>query len=841
MMNYSGNSYNYTINMETLVRSRVSELNSFCSREEMETALKAYVRADPDAKRFRIDDLKQLCKARNLDVNELLKDPSLIRQVPSREDLRGILLDTLHDIYKKMPSSEDYMTRIVRRLAPEYINDTVRTAILKKFVLGGGLDWKTYHTSEIISWAYRRLSDEERKKYDQADDSVKLSIAVSMLDDSIFSPDHLDIELDKCELIALMIRRMCSLIREYDIRDVNDNPIDLHDLTVRPETQKRIDEFLKDHNIDHQDDIKIIDKLKTIIEAVNDNIIQISDLDVFWAALKEDFSSQMKEIIYRNKKGKIDKAVSLFKTDKRDALAKKGKDWELLKLCDDFAAGRFRNNGGKTRAFLYYFAIMFDMSVGIREGLDIYDHNKKTVINNGIVYPDMVSYLFEDYYSDNLLRFLDEHYDDPKYLTGFEREPSGEGINYKNFAETIYLYYLYRKDLNLTPGQRIDKAEAKIEQCISKSKKISKQDVWENADIEEATVSKDTQFYKRTYIRELIDLDENSLTEYIMAKYKILTPDEKSGVRIMVSSDEYTAHEIALECMEDLEMVYESSSFNATCLAMDEYSEEVDVNSYLEEANYIGSLLPQWKLSLMMRERYCLKDEEGKPLKDDAGELVIPEDEKAFFRMMDVLEDRLSIEFRWISARKTKFLGDLLQTLYHSSSSANPIKMENLCKLLQEKDITIDGYMILDGIEILKKTGFDITRNIDKKKSIISLDSRAYDDEELNNIIGLISRQYFPERIIQASLSEVLLKKIDYGKRITRSTFVSIYTSYYLSLLNERTGIESFRDLYDDFVIDSINPMLEEARFQTFSEKNILDMYVLVSLYMYLVDNGKER
>lgn len=841
MSSYSGTSYNYTINMETLVRSRTSELQSFCTREEIEMALKTYLRADSDAKRFRLDDLSKLCKARNLVVDELLQNPELVKQVPAREEVEGMLLDVLHDIYTKMPSSEDYMTRIVRKLAREYKADTVRTAILKKFVLGGGLNWKTYRTSEIISWAYGRLSETEKEQYELADDAGKLSIAVEKLDDSIFSSEHLNIKLDKRDQLILMVRRMNSLINEYDIRDNNDNPVELKDFNVSNETLEGINALLNNINVRRIGNESVLGKLQAIINALNDNVVQLSDLDVFWTNLEDDFSAQMKETLYRNKKGKIDKAASLYKTDKRDALARKGKDWELLKLCDDFAEGRFRNNGGKTRAFLYYFAMMFGMSVCMNESVDTYDHDKKTVTNNGVEYPDMVSYLFEDYYSDNLIRFLDDAYDDPKYVTGFEKEPSGEGINYKNFAEAIYLYYLYRKDLNLTPGQRIDKAEAKIEQCTSKGKKNRKQDVpGEVLDIDEISVSKNTRFYRRAYIREMIDLDEDSLVEFVLENYSVIALDEKSGVRIMVSSDEYTAHEIALECMEELETEYESSSLNATYLAMDEYAEEVDVNSYLEEARYTGNILLNWKLSKMMRERYCLRDDSDEPLKDEAGELRIPDGEKSFFRMIDILEDRLSAEFRWIGARKTRFLAVLLQTLYHYSSDGNPIKMESLCKLLKEKDITIDGFMILDGVDILQKAGFDISREVDKKKSLLSLGSRSYSDEGLNNIISLVSRKHLPIRTIQASLSELLQDKIDYGKRISRSTFVSIYSSFYLSLLEDTQGIESFVDLYEDFT-SAINPMLEEARFQTFSDKNILDMYVLVSLYMYLVVNGKER
>lgn len=98
----------------------------------------------------------------------------------------------------------------------------------------------------------------------------------------------------------------------------------------------------------------------------------------------------------------------------------------LIKLADDLAAGKFRT-GGATKRGLYMFAMVFNMT-----GADLEKH------------------LFRDYYSNNIMRFITDAYSDG--LGDYEMTPSGQGINYKNFAEMIYLYFLGSND---TPENKI--------------------------------------------------------------------------------------------------------------------------------------------------------------------------------------------------------------------------------------------------------------------------------------------------------------------------------------------------------------------------------------------------
>lgn len=99
----------------------------------------------------------------------------------------------------------------------------------------------------------------------------------------------------------------------------------------------------------------------------------------------------------------------------------------LLKMADDLAAGKFRY-GGSTKYALYLFAMVYEMSYYPGAG-----YNKDAVT-------DIEKNLFQDYYTNNLMRFISDVY--KNNLSDYDLDPSGQGINYKNFAEVIYLYYI---------------------------------------------------------------------------------------------------------------------------------------------------------------------------------------------------------------------------------------------------------------------------------------------------------------------------------------------------------------------------------------------------------------
>lgn len=176
---------------------------------------------------------------------------------------------------------------------------------------------------------------------------------------------------------------------------------------------------------------------------------------------------------------------------KDDQLDPKG-TYGLLKLADDLAKGNFRGQGG-TRRGLYLFAMAYDMKFYPDDSMKEYDKDR-----------DIEKNLFRDYYNNNLMRFISEEY---RGNTSAYENPSGRGINYKNFAEVIYLYYLSK---TYSPEDKIRLSNAMIDR-LKKSKP-------EKEKAEYKTEQKETQYYKGFFVynrrtEELFDMDILNLSE----------------------------------------------------------------------------------------------------------------------------------------------------------------------------------------------------------------------------------------------------------------------------------------------------------------------------------------
>lgn len=124
-----------------------------------------------------------------------------------------------------------------------------------------------------------------------------------------------------------------------------------------------------------------------------------------------------------------DEVFSVLGTATKPQKKPEGK-FGLLKAVDDLATGKFRAEGATKRS-LYLFAMVYGMTYYL-EGI-----NSSEIID---FKTDIETNLFRDYYANNLMRFISEVYRGK--LCEYELDPSGQGINYKNFAEMIYLYYI---------------------------------------------------------------------------------------------------------------------------------------------------------------------------------------------------------------------------------------------------------------------------------------------------------------------------------------------------------------------------------------------------------------
>ena len=773
--------FEYTLNMASIFQGKLSELKSYYCREDIALALSDYDRAPKDAKSFRMRDVSRLCAARGLDAQKLIADRSLLEQVPTRAELQDELLRSFYDMYTQSPATSDFMARIVRRLAPEYASDPVEVAILKKFVAGGGRNFKRFNVASIMEWAKKRLTPEELASYATETEEERTRRLLSWIDASIFAQDT--VEMTALDILKLILDRIPKYQR--------DESLSFETIELSEETRAALTEALGSGEGDNYE------QLQALYHRVSDGGIPgggqrfaelVSDIE-------RDFRTQLKTIRRVSKSDKAGTAAELYKQAKKDAVkakrnaAKKDSiDLELIEMCRDLAAGNFRVNG-KTKVYLYYFAFMFGMTVPM-EGRECAPER------------DLVKNLFQDFYNDNLLRLLSSDYSDPKKAAALEREPTGEGINYKSFVEVIYLYFLCREDLNMTPGEKIDAAEAVILDCVKRAKK--------DGQPASQPVGTHTEVYRELHVNVLLNKAPDEIADYILAHYQVFSPDNAGIARIMVAAEENTASDLIEEIMNGLDEAYlDIPPFDA-CQRADQSRGIKDDIVFLSDNSAFD-----WKVKTLLEERY-------------AGDT-------AFLKVVRALDDRTHIS----SGRFNKDARDRMLMLLHvlatQSAEQSPLSMFKLQRRMEERGIVSVGTQLSTAIGVLIDIGFDIRRNGDS----FYLGEREYEDDILDHLLKKVSTLYYdidsPSELL---MTEALIHRTRSDKRVTRSELIAIHLNYYISLLSDTDDLDTFPDVFEDYAA-TIDPYLEEARYQPLSEKNIFDMYVVTALYFYLVEyNG---
>lgn len=244
----------------------------------------------------------------------------------------------------------------------------------------------------------------------------------------------------------------------------------------------------------------------------------------------------------------------------------------LLKICDDLATGKFRM-GGATKKSLYLFAIVYDMTfyVGKESGSQIIDYDR-----------DIEKNLFQDYYANNLMRFISEAYKTNR--SSFEKEPSGQGINYKNFAEMIYLYYISRSKEEYTPVNKIKLATDMINRVKETGFKA----------ILESSKDTNTKHLKDIFCDDILLMNEEAFEEFIVTNYDIDTYVEYekngkiSGNRVsemQVSVEQNTAFEVFEEIVSELKEEVEIEDLTSGLWFADDEDFLSEVYEQIKEEN----------------------------------------------------------------------------------------------------------------------------------------------------------------------------------------------------------------------------------------------------------------
>ena len=175
--------------------------------------------------------------------------------------------------------------------------------------------------------------------------------------------------------------------------------------------------------------------------------------------------------------------------------------YRLLRVADDLAAGKFRTNGA-TKQALYLFAFAFGMTYATGG-----EDPERDIEKN----------LFTDFYVNNALRCLSGDFRENR--TDYVGDPVGTGINYKNFAEMVYLYYLSRE---LSPEEKIRRSAAMIE-----SLKVGRDE--EQRSMMLNRMEGATQKMPELFTEDILRLPEEAFREWIRLHYDCSVYDAKTG------------------------------------------------------------------------------------------------------------------------------------------------------------------------------------------------------------------------------------------------------------------------------------------------------------------------
>ena len=169
----------------------------------------------------------------------------------------------------------------------------------------------------------------------------------------------------------------------------------------------------------------------------------------------------------------------------------------ILRIADNLATGFF-DNQKSTRENLYVFAIAFRMT--------FYAGRNNELLNPAT---DILKNLFYDYYADNFVnRFRTPQNDRPA-----EAEVDGYGINYKNFAEMSFLYYIDKEAM--TPTEKLDAAFRMIEKCRNAPETKKKKDDSYTPAVELAN----SDMVRSSAISALISLPEDAFRRHLIENY----------------------------------------------------------------------------------------------------------------------------------------------------------------------------------------------------------------------------------------------------------------------------------------------------------------------------------
>ena len=228
-----------------------------------------------------------------------------------------------------------------------------------------------------------------------------------------------------------------------------------------------------------------VKELKKQVKELKKKAKQIKDSESILLRIQAELQETESRLRAENKK--IENAKSKLKYTREK--------YSLVRIANDLSTGVFKS-GGSTKQDLYLFAIAFDMTYTINKNPGAFETTELSDYSS-----DIEKNLFEDYYANNLMRFITASYDGD--LSALELDPSGVGINYKNFAEMVYVYFISQ---DLEPIEKLRRATDMIERLRVGA-------------IQPKETSESTQYYTAIFTEDILKKSEAEFEEFISNYY----------------------------------------------------------------------------------------------------------------------------------------------------------------------------------------------------------------------------------------------------------------------------------------------------------------------------------
>jgi len=394
---------------------------------------------------------------------------------------------------------------------------------------------------------------------------------------------------------------------------------------------------------------------------------------------------------------------------------------ELLKYCEYLASG------GSTeldpyfaKKALYLFAFAFDMTYYISDSKE-YEPRR-----------DMEKLLFREFYADNLIHFMKQR------KIGYRSEPTGVGINTKNYRECLYVYYTNRKDIKIR--QRYRSACRMLKEIEALERTVPEKTV---------KLSADTNVYRTAHLPALLRIKkEEELLQYIQLHYTIRRENRNtSTLRLQEEANSaYTAYKEILDRI----CLMQKNEYDLSALESRKLMENTDAEKTLE-ATYRQVMTPGAKMP---------EDAAGNREEDDDG--------------MGRLEDMASLITPWLS------VGEILTAL---DRDALRKQMEHE---LQGND---------ENAMYLRKKLFGTEKPAKASGTETAAQIRQMLDEQIDSFIYLVYAVLW--RLDRKRLAEEKVTE----KNVTRTRIIAAYFHYFCqNNLENPMSLEDVFDYFSGFM-----------------------------------------